>query len=116
MSRTMRVSIAAALAGLLALTALGPAQARHYHHHRHYYGHHGNRAALRAFGLIAGTIASIAAAEQARRDCRRYGYCYGDGYGYGPPPYSVCYGYCVEFLGWPPPSAAKLENGPVNER
>lgn len=44
------------------------AQARY----RHYCGHHGDRAALRTFGLIAGTIPSIAAAEQARRDCRRY--------------------------------------------
>jgi hypothetical protein len=41
---------------------------------------------LRAFGLIAGTIASIASAEEARRDCRRYGYC-DYGYGYAPPPY-----------------------------
>jgi hypothetical protein len=57
--------------------------ARHYRHYSHHYG---NRAALRAFGLIAGTIASIASAEEARRDCRRYGYC-DYGYGYAPPPY-----------------------------
>jgi hypothetical protein len=66
---------------VLALGFIGPAQARHY---RHYLYHYGNRAALRAFGLIAGTIASIAAAEKARRDCRRYGY---RDYGYAPPPY-----------------------------
>jgi hypothetical protein len=104
MRRTIRGSIAAALAGALALGALdrGPAQAapakqqqvsgavtldlsarrRHYRH----YG--SNRAALRAFGIIAGTIASIAAAEAARRDCRYYGGCYYDyGYRYGPPRY-----------------------------
>lgn len=88
MHRTMRISLAAALAGLLALAAIGPAQARHDHP---YDRHNGNRAALRAFGFIAGTIASIAAAEEARRDCRRYGYCYG--YGYGPPPYYYRHGY-----------------------
>jgi hypothetical protein len=83
MQRTMRVSVAAALAGVLAFAVIGPAQARHYRHYSHHYG---NRAALHAFGLIAGTIASIAAAEEARRDCRSYGYCY-YGYGYAPPPY-----------------------------
>jgi hypothetical protein len=105
MRRTIRGSIVAALAGALALSALdlGPAQAvpvkqqqasgpatldlsARRRHHR-YYRHYGsNRAALRAFGIVAGTIASIAAAEAARRDCRYYGGCY-YGYGYGPPPY-----------------------------
>jgi hypothetical protein len=107
MRRTIRGSIVAALAGALALSALdpGPAQAvpvkqqqasgpttldlsarrRHHHYYRHYGS---NRAALRAFGLVAGTIASIAAAEAARRDCRYYGGCYYDyGYRYGPPRY-----------------------------
>ncbi len=96
MHRTMRVSIAAALAGVLALAAIGPAQARHYRYYSH---HHGNRAALRAFGLIAGTIAGIAAAEAARRDCRRYGYCYGY-YGYSPPPYYYRHGYRYYYYGY----------------
>jgi hypothetical protein len=107
MRRTIRGSIVAALAGALALSALdlGPAQAlpvkqqqasgyatldlsARRRHHRYYRHYGGNRAALRAFGIIAGTIASIAAAEAARRDCRYYGGCYyGYGYRYGPPPY-----------------------------
>jgi hypothetical protein len=104
MRRTIRGSIAAALAAALALSALdlAPAQAlpvkqqqasgpatldlsARRRHHRHY---RSNRAALRAFGIIAGTIAGIAAAKAARRDCRYYGGCYyGYGYRYGPPRY-----------------------------
>jgi hypothetical protein len=102
MRHKIRGSIAAALVGALALGVLDfrPAQAapakqqqigaatldlsarrRHHRYNRH---HGGNRAALRAFGIIAGTIASIAAAEAARRDCRYYGDCYyGYGYRYG---------------------------------
>ena len=113
MRRTIRGSIVAALAGALALSALdpGPAQAvpvkqqqacgpttldlsarrRHHHYYRHYGS---NRAALRAFGIITGTIASIAAAEAARRDCRYYGDCYyGYAYRYGPPQYYYPYRY-----------------------
>jgi hypothetical protein len=61
------------------------ARSHHHHHHRHY----GNsRAALRMFGLMAGTIASIAAANEAR-DEWRYRY----EYGYPPPPPYGYYGY-----------------------
>jgi hypothetical protein len=63
---------------------------------RHYRGN--NRAALRMFGAVAGTIVGIAAAEQARRNWRRHGYYgyygyygYHGGYGYPPPP--VYHGY-----------------------
>jgi hypothetical protein len=94
----MHVSLAAGLACLLALAAAGPAQARHY---RHYSRHYGDRAALQAFGFIAGTIASIAAAEEARRDCRAYGYCGGYGYyGYGPPPYYYRHRYRYYYYGY----------------
>jgi hypothetical protein len=57
---------------------------------RHYRGN--DRAALRMFGMVAGTIVGIAAAEQARRNWRRGYYGYYDGYGYPPPP-PVYYGY-----------------------
>ena len=43
------------------------------------------------FGMVMGTIASIAAADRARSDCRRYGYCY-YGYRYAPPPPYYYYG------------------------
>jgi hypothetical protein len=110
MHRTIQSSIAASLAAVTALGAfeVGPAQAAATKrqevnslatldlsaHRRHYRYRGNNRAALRAFGIIAGTIASIAAAEAARRDCRRYGYCYGY-YGYGPYyyPYRRYYYY-----------------------
>jgi hypothetical protein len=105
MRRTIRGSIAALLAGVLALSALdlAPAQAApakqqqigaatldlsaRRRHHRYYRHYRSNRAALRAFGIVADTIASIAAAEAARRDCRYYyGGCY-YGYRYAPAPY-----------------------------
>lgn len=57
--------------------------------HRHHRYHDNSAAAFRMFGLMMGTIATIAAADRARSDCRRYGYCY---YGYGPPP-PYYYGY-----------------------
>jgi len=44
-------------------------------------GHNNGAAALAAFGLIAGTIATIAANERRRDYYERYGY-----YGYAPPP------------------------------
>jgi hypothetical protein len=88
MRHKIRGSIAAALVGALALgvldfrpAQLAPAKQQQIgaatvdlsacrRPHR-YYRHCGsNRAALCAFGIIAGTIASIAAAEAARRDCR----------------------------------------------
>ncbi|HET9617386.1 MAG TPA: hypothetical protein VFP74_09465 [Pseudolabrys sp.] len=82
-----RILTAGAIAALLALPIAAPASASdslslsaraHRHHHAH--RHHGDsRAALRMFGMVAGTIAGIAA-EQERRD----------GYGYPPPGY---YGY-----------------------
>jgi len=64
--------------------------ARSHHHHRHYrhyyHHHHGNgRAALRAFGAIAGIIGGLA----ARDECRRYVGCY---YGYAYPPPGYYYG------------------------
>lgn len=49
---------------------------------RHYRGN-GGAAALAAFGMIAGTIATIAANERRRDYYDRYGYGY---YGYAPPP------------------------------
>jgi len=49
---------------------------------RHYRGNNG-AAALAAFGMIAGTIATIAANER-RRDYYERGYGY---YGYAPRPY-----------------------------
>lgn len=113
MRRQTRSSIAAALIGALTLSSIGfaPAQAapakqqqaeeaaavelsarsrrhsRHRHHHHRYRSD--NRAALQMFGLMLGTIASLAAADRARSDCRRYGYCdgYRDGYRHAPPPY-----------------------------
>ena len=63
---------------------------------------HSNRdaaVALGMFGAVAGTIASIAAAERARKYERSYGYYgyghpYGPGpYAYGPPAYGPYYGY-----------------------
>jgi hypothetical protein len=82
MRRTLRHSIAAALAGVLVLAAVAPAAARYGGHWRGgggYHRHHGN--SLRAFGFVAGAIVGVVAAEQARRNCRYYGHCY---YGYGP--------------------------------
>lgn len=67
----------ASAAGALALSA------RSHHHYRHHYRHYGNsRAALRMFGLVAGTIASAAAADEWRR-----GYDDGGYYDYPPPAY-----------------------------
>lgn len=103
----LRSSIAFAVAGAIALTAINiaPAQAasakqpqakpaatfdlsaRKRHYHRHY---RNDRAALQMFGMVAGTIAGIAAAEESRRYYRRgYGY-----YGYRdyPPPPPAYYG------------------------
>ena len=56
---------------------------------RHY--RRGNsRAAMQMFGMVLGTIGTIAAAEEARRYRHRY---YGHyGYGYAPPP-PYYYGY-----------------------
>ena len=101
MQRTIRGSVAAALIGALALSAIDVAPARaaatkqqkvgqavtldfsaRRRHHRYRRSYRSNRAALRAFGIFAGTIANIAAAEAARRDCRYYGDCY---YYYPPP-------------------------------
>ncbi|MCK9907979.1 hypothetical protein MXD81_02465 [Microbacteriaceae bacterium K1510] len=107
--QVVRSSIASAVAGVIALTAINiaPAQAasakqpqaqsaatldlsaRKRHYHRHY---RNDRAALQMFGMVAGTIAGIAAAEESRRYYRRgYGY-YGD-YGYPPPPSPYYGGY-----------------------
>lgn len=90
-----RILTAGAIAALLALPIAAPASASdslslsaraHRHHHAH--RHHGDsRAALRMFGMVAGTIAGIAA-EQERRDYYRDRYRYG--YGYPSPGY---YGY-----------------------
>jgi len=50
-------------------------------------GHNNGAAALAAFGLIAGTIATIAANERRNDYYDRYGYGNGYGYyGYAPPP------------------------------
>jgi len=105
--QVVRSSIAFAVVGAIALTAItiAPVQAasakqpqaqsaatldlsaRKRHYHRHY---RNDRAALQMFGIVAGTIAGIAAAEESRRYYRRgYGY-YGD-YDY-PPPYYGGYG------------------------
>lgn len=106
--RTTSRAIAAALAGALLLTSLPVAQAASSQKsgpgltqaaatatdisaRRRHRGN--SAAALAAFGLIAGTIATIAANQERRDYYERYGgYGYGGGYGYyGPPrPY---YGY-----------------------
>jgi hypothetical protein len=111
-------SIAGALAGALVLTSL-PAEAmqpvtpksaiaqptsasdavttdfsaRKRHVRR---GHNNGAAALAAFGLIAGTIATIAANER-RRDYYERGYGY---YGYGPPPPPRGYYYGPRYRYW----------------
>jgi hypothetical protein len=60
--------------------------------HRRHYSHRGNRAALHAFGAIAGTIGGIIAANEARRAYRRYYY---DPYYAAPYPgyYPYSHGY-----------------------
>ncbi len=104
----LRPSITATVAAALVVTSLnlGSAQARPANkpqaqaagtfdlsaRKRHYARHYRNdRAALRMFGAVAGTIAGIAAAEQSRRYYRDDGYYggygYSGGYGYPPPPY-----------------------------
>ncbi|HEU5017300.1 MAG TPA: hypothetical protein VFT69_04950 [Pseudolabrys sp.] len=105
MNRHFRTPLVAALAAGLTLSSFGfaaqaaPSQqpevrdamasvalsARKRHHHRHYRHHRGGeRAALQAFGLIAGTIASIAAANAWRDRCGYYDCGY---YDYGPRYY-----------------------------
>lgn len=84
----MALSLALPLASPAAAGTLSLSARSHHHYRHHHYRHTGNsRAALRMFGMVAGTIASVAAADAARDDWRRgYGY-YGD-YGYPPPrPY-----------------------------
>ncbi|MGH6682525.1 MAG: hypothetical protein ACRECA_01145 [Pseudolabrys sp.] len=89
MQHTTNRSIAAALAGAIALStiAFAPAQAasntattfsarRHWHHH-------GNAAMIGAVAGVFGTIAAIAAADQYRNDY----------YGYDGGPYYAPYGY-----------------------
>src|ERR1039457_1588771 len=87
---TMRRSVAAALAGALALStiALAPAQAASdtttfssVRKHRHHYG---NAAAFGAVAGMFGIIAGLAAADR-----------YGDNYyyGYDDGPYCAPYGY-----------------------
>jgi len=76
--------VSPAMAGTLSLSARSH---HHYHYRHHHYRHSGNsRAALRMFGMVAGTIAGIAAADAARDDWHR-GYGYYGNYGYPPPPY-----------------------------
>lgn|SRR6185437_7094490 len=104
MRTNTRRSIAAALAGALALTAvnLAPAQAAPSNHpqvkqsaattisaRRHW--HRGNRAALGAVVGLFGTIATIAAIDSARDNyyggyygSPYYGPYYGGGYAYAP--------------------------------
>lgn len=105
----VRSSIAFAVASAVAFTAMGTAptqaasvkqpqaqsastldlSARKRHYHRHY---RNDRAALQMFGMVAGTIAGIAAAEESRRYYRR-GYGYYGYYDYPPPaPYYGGYG------------------------
>ena len=96
---SIRLVAAGALATVLLLPLVPPASAsdslslsarsRHHHHYRH---HGDSRAAMRMFGMVAGTIAGIAAEQERRdyyRDRYRYGYYgYGRPYGYyGPGPY-----------------------------
>jgi hypothetical protein len=62
--------------------------ARSRQHQRQYNRHRGNdRAAIAAFGMVAGAIAGIAAAQESRRYYRQNYY---DGYDDYPPP---AYGY-----------------------
>ena len=64
------------------------ARKRHYSHNRH----RGNdRAAIAAFGMVAGAIAGIAAAQESRRYYRQ-NYYY-DGYYDQPPAYGYRGGY-----------------------
>jgi hypothetical protein len=60
-------------------------------------GHNNGAAALAAFGLIAGTIATIAANERRRDYYDRYGYGY---YRYGPPPPPPGYYYGPRYRYW----------------
>ena len=72
----------ASASGIVSLSARS-----HHHYRHHHYRHSDNsRAALRMFGLVAGTIASVAAADAARDDWHRgyYGYPPPPPYGYGP--------------------------------
>ncbi len=106
--QALRSSIAAGVAAVIALTAIDLAPARaaaagqpqarsaatldlsaHKRHHRYY---RNDRAALQMFGMVAGTIAGIAAAEESRRYYRR-GYGYYGYYNYPPPPQPYYYGY-----------------------
>jgi hypothetical protein len=57
------------------------------------YRHDGGAAALGAFAAIAGTIATIAAAQHHRD-------YYDGGYGYGPAPYAYAPGYGGGWGGW----------------
>jgi hypothetical protein len=107
MSTKTNRAIAAAVAALIALPTLSltpaaaaplygpqiaapPAGVTEVH-----YRHDGGAAALGAFAAIAGTIATIAAAEHYRRhyyDERPYPYAYGPAYPYGYGPYDGGWG------------------------
>jgi nicotinic acid phosphoribosyltransferase len=118
MRSTVSRSIAAALAGALVLTSLpagatqptaskptltqaSPSQdaivtdfsARR----RHARSHNNGAAALAAFGLIAGTIATIAANERRQDYYERRGYGY---YGYAPRPRPPGYYYGPRYRYW----------------
>lgn len=119
MRSTVSRSIAAALAGALVLTSLpvGAAQstaasrptvthASPAHdatvtdfsaRRRHARSHNNGAAALAAFGLIAGTIATIAANERRHDYYERRGYGY---YGYAPPPRPPGYYYGPRYRYW----------------
>jgi hypothetical protein len=65
---------------------------------RHYHSRNDSRAAIAAFGMVAGTIAGIAAAQESR-PYYRGGY-YGGYYDYPPPP--PAYGYGGYYRGYDP--------------
>jgi hypothetical protein len=98
---TMRRSVAAALAGALALStiALAPAQAASdtttfssVRKHRHHYGN------AAAFGAVAGMFGIIAGLAAADRYGDNYYYDYDDGPYYAPYSYyGGSYGYAPGF-------------------
>jgi len=107
MINPFRSSIAVALAAALTLTALpfGASQANAASRKpeaaaagtldlsarkRHYHRRGNSRAAMQMFGMVLGTIGTIAAAEEARR--YRHSYYGPYGYGYAPRPYYGGYG------------------------
>jgi hypothetical protein len=118
-SRTTRIVAAAAILGsLLVVPAeagnLTPGHAAKayastdFSAARRHYRHNGNAAALAAFGAIAGTIATVAAAQHAR-DYYDDGYYGGPAY-YGGPVYYGGPAYYGHGYGYSPGSSWDASN------